>query len=125
MVYELSEIKGHLRGRKNMGSKHKQTQNEQKARLERNLKDRLAALSEKGIKSREIDKDALVKKLRANIGAINTRLKAIDANEKKTEDLARMKVEKAAAPRTDPVGIKEKKVKETPVAGKEKQKKKE
>lgn len=108
-----------------MGSKQKQTQNERKARFERNLKDRLAVLSEKGIKSREIDKDTLVKKLRANIGAINTRLKAIDANEKKTEDLARMKMEKATAPRKDPVDIKEKKVKETPVVGKEKQKKKE
>jgi len=108
-----------------MGSKQKQTQNKQKACLERNLKDRLAVLSEKGIESREIDKDTLVKKLRANIRAINTRLKAIDANEKKTEELAMIKVEKASAPRKDPEGIKEKKVKEAPVVGKEKQKKKE
>ena len=108
-----------------MGSKQKHAQTGQKESFERKLKDRLAFLSEKGIESREIDRDTLVKKLRANIRAINTRLKAIDANEKKKEELARMKVEKAAAPLKDPEGIKEKKVKETPVEGKEKKKKKE
>ena len=115
-----------------MGSKQRQAQTGQKESFERKLKDRLAFLSEEGIESRKIDRDTLVRKLRANIGAINTRLKAIDANEKKTEELARMKVEKAAAPRKDPEGIKEKpegikekKVKEPPVEGKEKKKKKE
>ena len=108
-----------------MGSNQKQVQMERKAYFERQLKDRLSFLSEKGIESPKIYKDTIFKNLRANIEAINTRLKAIDANEKKTEELARMKVEKAAAPRKDPEGIKEKKVKEAPVVGKEKQKKKE
>ena len=108
-----------------MGSNQRQTQNGQKECFERNLKDRLAVLSEKGSESREIEKDSLVKKLRANIRAINNRLKAIDANEKKTEELARMKVEKAAAPPKELEEAKEKKVKEAPVAGKGKQKKKE
>ena len=108
-----------------MGSNRKPAQMERKAYFERQLKDRMSFLSEKGIESAKIKKDAILKKLRANIGAINTRLKAIDANEKKTEELAKMKVEKAAAPRKDPEGIKEKKVKKAPVVGKEKQKKKE
>ncbi|MCX5829174.1 MAG: hypothetical protein NTV58_14400 [Deltaproteobacteria bacterium] len=107
-----------------MGSKQKQAQIGQKESFERKLKNRLALLSEEGIESRKIDKDSLVKKLRANVEAINTRLKAIDANEKKNEELARMKLEKAAAPRKEPEGIKEKKVKETPVEVKEKKKKK-
>jgi len=107
-----------------MGSKQKQSQIGQKESFERKLKNRLALLSEEGIESGRIDKDSLVKKLRANVTAINTRLKAIEASEKKNEELARMKLEKAAAPRKEPEGIKEKKVKEAPVEVKEKKKKK-
>ncbi|MGD0274735.1 MAG: hypothetical protein ABSB79_01565 [Syntrophales bacterium] len=108
-----------------MGSKRKQALTGQKESFERKLKARLAFLSEKGIESRKIDRDTIAKKWRANIAAINARLKAIDTNEKKIEELARMKVEKAAAPRKEPEVIKEKKVKEPPVEGKEKKKKKE
>jgi hypothetical protein len=104
-----------------MGSKHRQAQNGRKASFEGNLKSRMALLLSKGIESREMDKDALVKKLRANIEAINKRLKAIDTSEKKTAELARMKAEKAAAPPKEPEAVKEeKKVKEAPAAGKEK-----
>ncbi len=98
-----------------MGSKQKQAQIGQKESFERKLKNRLALLSEEGIESGKIDKDPLVKKLRANVAAMNNRLKAIDASEKKNEELAKMKLEKAAAPRKEPEEIKEKKVKETPV----------
>ena len=108
-----------------MGSNQKQVQTGQKESFERKLKDRLAFLSEKGIESHKIDKDTLVKNLRASIRAINTRLKAIDANEKKNEELAKKKAEKAAAPHDDQEGIKRKEVKETSVEGKEKKKKKE
>ena len=103
-----------------MGSNSRQVQTGQKESIERKLKVRLAFLSEKGIESREIDKDAIVKHLQANIRAINTRLKAIGANEKKNEELAKIKAEKAAAPRGD-----FKKEEKTPVEGKEKKKKKE
>jgi hypothetical protein len=115
------------KGETSMGSKHKEVQNGQKARFERNLNERLAVLSEAGIESREIEKDSLVKKLRANIKAINARLKAIEANEKRTEGLAKMKAEKAAAPPKSPEVdiVKEKKAKAAPAPAKEKQKKKE
>lgn len=104
-----------------MGSKHRQAQNGRKASFERNLKNRLALLLSRGIESREIDKDVLVKKLRANIEAINNRLKAIDASEKKTAELARIKAEKAVVPPKEPEAVKEeKKAKEAPAAGKEK-----
>jgi hypothetical protein len=106
-----------------MGSNQKETQNGQKARFERDLKNRMAAMSEAGVESREIEKDKFVKKLRASIKAINARLKAIDTSEKKTEELARIKAEKAAAPRKDPYAVKEKKVKEAPAPAKEKKKK--
>jgi hypothetical protein len=57
-----------------MGSKHKQSRMEQKASFERRLEDRLSYLSKKGIESPKIDKDVLVKKLRADINAVKTRL---------------------------------------------------
>jgi hypothetical protein len=108
-----------------MGSNQKQVQTGQKESFERKLKDRLAFLSEKGVESGKIDKDALVKHLKANIRAMNTRLKAIDALEKKDEELAKMKAERAAAPQEDSKGMKKKKAEEKPVEGKEKKKKKE
>ena len=108
-----------------MGSNSKQVQIGQKESFERKLKGRLAFLSEKGIESREIDKDAVVKHLQANIRAINTRLKAIDATEKKNAELTKMKAEKAAVPRAGSEGSKKKSKEETPVEGKGKKKKKE
>jgi len=120
----VSEKKGNLIGRKNMGLNQKQAQTGQKESFGRKLKARLAFLSEKGIESLKIEKDTLVKNLRANIRAINTRLKATDANEKKNEELAKMKAEKAAI-EADPERIKRKKMKEMPVGGKGKKTKKE
>ena len=108
-----------------MGSNQKQVQTGQKEYFERKLKDRLAFLSEKGVESKNIDKDSLVKHFKANIRSMNTRLKAIDALEKKDEELAKMKTERAAAPQEDSKGIKKKKAEEKPVEGKEKKKKKE
>lgn len=108
-----------------MGSNQKQTQTERKAYFERQLRDRLSFLSEKGIESPKINKDTIVKKLRANIVAINARLKTISGHEEKTEALAKTKAEKEAAPPKEPETRKEKKAKEAPVEGKEKKKKKE
>jgi hypothetical protein len=107
-----------------MGSNRKQTQIERKAYFERQLKGRLSFLSEKGIESARIAKDAIFKNLRANVEAINARLKTIARIEEKTEELAKAKAEKAAAPQKDSEGRKEKKAKGTPVEGKEKKKKK-
>jgi hypothetical protein len=110
-----------------MGSKNKEAQGRQKASFERRLEERLSFLAKKGVESPGIEKDALVKKLRANIRAINDRLKAIADNEKRTEELARIKAEKAALPPLpkDKAAGKEKPPKEAPEEGKEKKKKKE
>lgn len=108
-----------------MGSNQKQTQMKRKAYFERQLKDRLSFLSEKGVESPKIKKDTIVKKWRANIEAINARLKTIASYEDKKEELAKIKVEKAMPPQKDPETSKEKKAKEAPVEGKEKKKKKE
>jgi outer membrane biosynthesis protein TonB len=110
-----------------MGSRKKEAQERQKAYFERRLEERLSFLSKKGIESPGIDKDTLVKKLRANIRAINDRLKAIADNEKRTEELAKMKAEKTALPPPpkDQEEGKGKKSKEAPEEGKEKKRKKE
>jgi hypothetical protein len=105
-----------------MGSQQKQTQMRQKEDFERRLNDLLS--TKKDIESPKVDKDPLVKKLRAKIRAINVRLNVIAAIETRTEELARIKTEKAAAPRKDPAESKEKKEKEVPVEGKEKKEKK-
>lgn len=108
-----------------MRSNKRQVQTGQKESFERRLKNRLAYLSEKGIESPVIDKDGIVKHLQANIRAINLTLKTIDGQEKKNEELAKKKVEKAAAPQEVSEVTKKKKDKETPAEGKEKKKKKE
>jgi hypothetical protein len=110
---------------KNMGSKHKKTQAEQKANFDRKLEARLSFLSEKGIESSMIKKDPVVKKLQARVKEVKARLKTIASHEKRTEELAKMKAEKAAAPRKEKEGDKGKKTKETPKEGKGKKKKKE
>jgi len=105
-----------------MGSKLRQTQDSQKAATTKQLEARLALLVSKGIEKRRIDKDTLVRKLRAHIEAINIRLSAIDANEKKTAELAAAKAAKAAAPKKE--AAKEEKAAEAPKEKKEKKEKK-
>jgi hypothetical protein len=106
-----------------MGSKQKQTHIGRKVHFERKLEDRLSFLLKKGIESPMVNRDTLVKKLRAHIRAVNARLEAIAVNERKTEELARIKVEKEAAFAKAEESVKGKKVKEVPEAGKVKKKK--
>lgn len=107
-----------------MGANRKPAQRERKAYFERQLKDRMAFLTKKGIEPLQIKKDTILKKLRANIEAINVRLKTIARYEEQTADLAKKKAEKAAVPKKVPENRKEKKAKEAPVEAKEKKKKK-
>jgi len=119
-----------------MASKLKQTQLRRKEQYERKLKNRLAILSEKKIDPARVNKDPLVKNLRANIEATDARLKAIAKIEQRTAELAKIKAEKAeqaAALRKAPEAGKEKEkekskdkeAKKAPAEGKEKKKKKE
>jgi hypothetical protein len=108
-----------------MGSNKKQAQMERKEYFERRLKDRLSYLSEKGIESPRLDKDTIVKNLRANIEAMNARLKTVARYEEKTAELEKAKAAKAAAPRKDTEDSEEKKAKEVQDVKKEKKEKKE
>ena len=82
-----------------MGLRLKQTIMRQKASVANGLQDRLAFLSGKGIESPKADKDTIVRKLKADIKAANNRLRLIAENEKRTEENAKRKAERAAAPR--------------------------
>jgi len=92
-----------------MGLMRKQIQMRQKAYFEQKLQNRLSFLSGKGIEAPKIDKDPLVRKLRANIRAVNNRLRLIADNEKRTEEMAKIKADRAAAPPKEHKGEKSKK----------------
>jgi hypothetical protein len=101
-----------------MGLKRKQMQIRQKAYFEQKLKDRLSFLSEKAIVSPKADKDTLVRKLKANIKAVNKRLRLISDNEKRTEEMAKIKAERAAAALKEQESGKVEKPRKAPEEGK-------
>ena len=101
-----------------MGLKRKQMLMQQKAYFEHDLQDRLSFLSGKGIESPKAEKDTLVRKLQADIRAVNQRLRLIADNEKRTEEMAKIKAERAAAPQKEQEGGKGEKPKKAPEEGK-------
>ena len=101
-----------------MGLKRKQMLIQQKAYFEHKLQDRLSFLSGKGIKSPKADKDTLFRKLQGNIRAVNNRLRLIADNEKRTEEMAKIKKERAAAPQKEQEVGRGEKPKKAPEEGK-------
>jgi len=101
-----------------MGLKRKQMLTQQQAYFEHQLKDRLAFLAKKGIKSPQADKDTLVRKLKADVRAVKNRLRVIADNDKRTEEMAKIKAERAAAPQREKEGAKGEKPKKAPEEGK-------
>jgi hypothetical protein len=95
----------------------KQMLAQQRTSFEETLRERLSFLSGKGIQSSKADKDTIVKKLKADIRAVNNRLKTIADNEKRTEEMARIKAERAAPPK-DREAVKSDKPKKAPEEGK-------
>ncbi len=84
-----------------MGLQRKQMLIRQKARFEHTLQDRLSFLSGKGIKSPKVDKEPIVRKMQADLKAVNKRLRVIAASEKRTDEMAKIKAERAAAPKKE------------------------
>jgi hypothetical protein len=91
---------------------------QQRASFEQTLRERRAFLSEKGIVPPKADKDTIVRKLKADIKAVNRRLKAVAANDKRTEEMAKVKAERAAAPSKEQDVVKTDKPKKGPEEGK-------
>jgi hypothetical protein len=103
-----------------MGLKRKQMLMRQKAYFGQKLENRLSFLSGKGIEAPQADKDTLARKMQASIRAVNNRLRLIADNEKRTEEMAKIKAERAAAPLKEQEGGKAEKPKKAPEEGKEK-----
>jgi len=82
-----------------MGFMRKQMLLQQRASFEQTLQERMSSLSKKGIQPPKTDKDPIVKKLKADIKAVNKRLRAVAENDKKTEENTKRKADRAAAPK--------------------------
>lgn len=108
-----------------MGMNRKQLLMRQMARFEKALKNRLSFLSGKGIVPPKADKDTLVRKHKADIKAVKNRLRILEENEKRIEDIAKAKAEKAAARSKEKQEGKAEKPKKAQEGGKEKKPKSE
>ncbi len=105
-----------------MASESRETRLKQKAEWEVKLQKRLALLAEKGADKKKIVRDMLVKELKAKIKESHVRLRAIEATEKRTAELATIKAEFLARPKEET--SKAKKVAKPPSEAKPKKKKK-
>ena len=94
----------------------------QKAEWEGKLKKRLALLGAKGLDEKKIARDVGIKELKAKIKESDLRLRAIDATDKRTAELAAIKAERLAQPKEETP--KAKKKEEPPPEAKPKKKKK-
>jgi hypothetical protein len=92
---------GKTKRRNAMASESKETRLKQKAVLEKKLQHRLALLADKGLDEKQIARDTLVRELKADLKATAVRLRAIDANTKRTADLAVAKAERLAKPKEE------------------------
>jgi hypothetical protein len=81
-----------------MGLKRKQVQLRHKADFERDLQNRMIYLSGKGIDGPKADKDPIVRKMKAEIREAKNRLRRIADHDKRTEEMAKIKADRAAAP---------------------------
>jgi hypothetical protein len=105
-----------------MASESRETRLKQKTEREVKLNKRLALLADKGMDEKKIAQDVLVKALKAKLKESQARLRAIDATEKRTAELAAIKAERLAKPKEE--APKAKKVEEPPPEAKPKKKKK-
>jgi len=103
-----------------MSLKRKQTLLRQKEYFETKLKDRRALLSGKGVEAAAANKDTIVRRLEADLRAVNRRLRVIAGHEKRTEELAKIKADRAAAPAKEEEAAKAEKPKKAPDQAKEK-----
>ena len=86
-----------------MGSKSKAAREDQKVYWKKKLDERLTLLKEKGTPSEGVRADKAVQKIRAKIRETDSRLKTISRKEKKAEEMAQRRAEKAAAPKQEKV----------------------
>ena len=73
----------------------------QKKDVENKLATRLATLKEKGIRPEKIQRDATVRRLKAELRKANARLASISAQEKLNQERAQLTAQKIAAKKTE------------------------
>jgi hypothetical protein len=103
-----------------MSSKQEETSVDHKAYFEAKLNERRSYLIEKGVDTKGIAKDTILKKLKAKVKEVNLKIAAIAEIKKRTEELAKIKADRLAAPKK----VKEKVAAAPPEEVKEKKKKK-
>lgn len=81
-----------------MASKLRISRESQKTYWEDQLNRRKEELSGQGLDEKKVEKDSMVRKLKAKVRESTFRITAIGAREKKLEDMARLREEKKAAP---------------------------
>ena len=89
------------------------------------MQKRQALLAGKGLEEKQIARDATIKELKADLKAADLRLRAIDANVKRTADLATRKAERLANPPEEAPKAKKAAPEPPPEAKPKKKKKKE
>jgi hypothetical protein len=105
-----------------MTSESRETRLRQKAEWEAKLQKREALLAAKGADKKKIAGDVLIRELKSKIKESQRRLRAIDATEKRTGELAAVKAERLAKPKEE--SPRKKKSEEPPPEAKAKKKKK-
>ena len=81
-----------------MGFMRRQMLLQQKASYEKTLQYRLAILTKKGIPSSEAEKDAVIRKAKADIKAVNERLRTVAENDRRAEETPKRKAARTAKP---------------------------
>jgi hypothetical protein len=82
-----------------MGSKQEATVVGHKAYFEAKLNERRSYLVEKGIDPQGIAKDTILKNLKAKVKKMNLKVEALAKITKRTEELAKIKADRLAAPK--------------------------
>ncbi|MCL2669754.1 MAG: hypothetical protein FWE89_03620 [Syntrophaceae bacterium] len=110
-----------------MTSESRETRLRQQAEWEAKLQKREALLKSRGADARKITGDVQIRNLKAKVKEAKLRIRAIDANEKRTTDLVAMKAERLAqaeAAKAEPLTPKKKKAEAPAPAPEAKAKKK-
>jgi len=94
----------------------------QKAAVQEKLDAHLALLKDKGLEDGLIERDATLRRLRAQVAKANSRLARIAAQKKLNQERAQAKIDKRAAEKAEPEKKEKKAKKETEAKPKGKQK---
>jgi len=108
-----------------MGSKSREVRKSQVEMTEKQLETRLAILAERGAEGKTLDRDKIVRHLRADLVKAKKRIVAIDTKEELVKTLGEKKAAKAAAPRLTALAKRKKKVAPEDAKGGKKKVKKE